>query len=111
MTDPDAFAGIEAGPPVPTPFDMVGTMRRLADAKSRVDAWNLQMTEVARTIIAAALTGHGVIISYSYANNTIEAAPSPTVEAGKGVLFNRDTENPRPAFTTIRPEHLPRSIR
>jgi hypothetical protein len=97
------------GPPVPTPAEVRDSVRRLRDSVTRIDAWNDQMVAVAKVIVEATENGLGVIIGYSDDGNTIDAQPSAVVEVGSAVLINRDRDMPRPAFRTIRPEHLTRS--
>jgi hypothetical protein len=93
----------------PLPSDFAAHLRTIAAQQRRVASWNEQLAVVVDTILTANAAGRGVMISVSYADAKIVALSSNVLEPGQAVIFDRDSDSPRPIHRTIRTEHLTRS--
>lgn len=70
-------------------------------ARARIDRWNEQIVAGVATIRTAAERGHGVIVSVSVENDTVEVVEDATVSPGKAYVFDRDAGIARPVVARL----------
>lgn len=85
--------------PQPTNPEWVDVERLLAElgaAEAGIVSWNEQIEAAAEIARASYDRGHGVIVSLSRNNNTVEARESVRTPAGTAYVFDLDRINPTP---------------